>query len=534
MRYTGETMTHMEELGRTPISADCPAGTDPRESPCYESMQAEVARLGSLAGAGSVNWDEVARNAAAILETRGKDIPAAAYLGIALAETRGISGLRVGARILADVLDLWWDVCFPPLKRLRARSNMVQWWRERAKAILERPQEPVSPQEHEALTAAITALDNAVSQRLPDAPPMFDLMEAARRLPMTSPPQTESPGPVAEAAPAARTAPNPTESPPLAQPAATAPAANPASEPAPLADTLDAARDQLLAAARRMVELASAEGAPTAPLVWRAFYLGLWGKLLRIPPAEDGITALPPPDTASLASCQKFLDMGNAPAAVTALLRFLPSCPFCLDAQRHLDTALSQCGPEYATALLVVRQESLALLRRLPGVERLSFNDGTPFVSEAGRLWLQTLENAVLPGQTNGTHPAPEDDACAQALREADELLARQQPRQALTSLHTAARKAGQEGAQRLLLQVRQLELLNSLEQWPLATALAEAVLRELDRRQLDDWQPALSFRALSAICGAWRGSGQERGEAEVRRLMPRLAALDLPACTAL
>ncbi len=528
-------MARLEDLGRTPVSTDNPAGVDPRESPHYEAMQAEVARLGSLAGAGSVNWHEVARNAAAVLEGQAKDISAAAYLGIALAETRGIGGLCVGARILADVLELWWDVCFPPLKRMRARSNMVQWWRERAKVVLERPQEPVGPQEHEALTAAVTALDGAVSQRLPDVPPMFDLLEAVRRLPMTSPSASEpDPSNISADISSGAGQGNPiaADSPPVAPSAATPPL-SPSPEQAPPTDTLDAARDRLLAAARRMVELASAEGVPTTPLAWRAFYLGLWGKLRHCPPAEDGVTALPPPDAAGLASCLSLLGMGNAPAAATALLHFLPSCPFCLDAQHHLDTALTRCGPEYAAALLVLRQETLALIHRLPGVDRLCFNDGTPFVAEAGRVWLRTLENAAPSdrGHAVGTPLTPEDDDCTRALREADELLARQEPRQALARLHAAACGSGREGARRLLLQVRQLELLNSLEQWPLATALAEAVLADLDRHRLDDWQPALSFRALSAVCAAWRGLGQERGKAEAERIMPRLAALNLPAC---
>lgn len=532
-------MVHMEGLGRTPVSADDPAGTDPRESPYYEAMQTEVARLGSLAGAGSVNWHEVAQNAAVILERQAKDIPAAAYLGIALAETQGIYGLRVGARVLADVLELWWDVCFPPLKRLRARGNMVQWWRERAMIILERPQEPVSPQEHEDLTTAITTLDSAVSHRLPDAPPMYDLLEAVRRLPVTDPSLTATPGSLSSAAPAEIAASAEQDYPIATQ--TTSPAAtlsdSPSPEQASQAETLDAARDQLLAAARRMVDLASAESAPTGLLAWRAFYMSLWGKLRHCPPEEDGVTALPPPDAAGMSSCRSMLDMGDVQAAVTALLRFLPSCPFYLEAQHHLHTALTRCGPEYTEALMVLRQETLALLHRLPGVERLRFNDGTPFVSESGRVWLLTLGNTVPSGQDHATGAAPtpspisKDDDCAQAIHDADELLARQQPRQALACLHAAARRAGQEGAIRLLLQVRQLELLNSLEQWKLATALAEVVLAELDRRQLDDWQPTLSFRALSAICSAWRGHGQERGEAEIRRIMPRLAALDLPAC---
>ena len=119
------------ELGKTPVSDALPAGAEARQSPEYERLLEETGKLSSLQGAAAVDWETVVTSAAAVLEKQAKDIPAAVYLCMGLAHTRGMEGLADGVRILADLLACWWDTCFPPLKRLRARANMFTWWHER-------------------------------------------------------------------------------------------------------------------------------------------------------------------------------------------------------------------------------------------------------------------------------------------------------------------------------------------------------------------------------------------------------------------
>ena len=119
------------ELENAPSATAAPAGAEARQSPEYERLLEETGKLGSLQGAAAVDWNVVVASAADVLEKQAKDIPAAVYLCVGLAHTQGMDGLAAGVRVLADLLACWWDVCFPPLKRLRARANMLSWWHER-------------------------------------------------------------------------------------------------------------------------------------------------------------------------------------------------------------------------------------------------------------------------------------------------------------------------------------------------------------------------------------------------------------------
>ena len=69
-----------------------------------------------------------------LLTAKGKDILVACYLAGGLLQTRGLPGLHDGARILADLLETYWDQLYPPLARLRARRNAVQWLIDRIRA----------------------------------------------------------------------------------------------------------------------------------------------------------------------------------------------------------------------------------------------------------------------------------------------------------------------------------------------------------------------------------------------------------------
>ena len=109
-----------------PIPGDDPAGITARYEPAFVRLESEIAKLGALDG-GPINWRDVAADAADILTNTSKDLLAAVYLTRAWHELYGVTGLRNGLTVAADVLITYWDTGFPPLTRLRARRAALQW-----------------------------------------------------------------------------------------------------------------------------------------------------------------------------------------------------------------------------------------------------------------------------------------------------------------------------------------------------------------------------------------------------------------------
>ena len=87
--------------------------------------------------------------------------------------------------MLADLLANWWQTCFPPLKRLRARVNILVWWRDRILPLLDAPHAPIAPALRDDLLTSLRELDATLGDVLPDLPPLRDLLERVQRLEVT-------------------------------------------------------------------------------------------------------------------------------------------------------------------------------------------------------------------------------------------------------------------------------------------------------------------------------------------------------------
>lgn len=486
----------VRELGQRPVSDTEPAGNDPRQCAEYERLLEEIGKLGSLQGAAAVDWRIITDTAAAVLEKQAKDIPAAVYLCVGLAHTEGLPGMADGLRVLTDLLSHWWEICFPPLKRLRARANMLGWWRERLAPLLDAADAPIPAALRDDLLASLDELDGILGERLPDLPPLRDLRERVERLTVMA----DAVEPTAPAEAESAVAPSP-ETPPAAAPAPAAAQGVPAAAAAPIATAVSAAPPgdaqealtQFLAAARACAALAFAGELPQASAAWTALYAAIWGRIDALPPAENGMTALPPPPEEELTACRNLLNAGRGAEAAAALTRLLPACPFCLDAQHLLFSALTACARPHDAAR--VRQECRAFAERLPGLTELSFADGRPLADEETRQWLRETDAACA---APAASPADEVAARARGAAAGGKLGS------ALDMLDAARRDCGPASAEAFRLRLEQARLLLAAGHAPAAAPLAAELEEKIDRHGLADWQSDLCLEALRTCHSVW------------------------------
>ena len=528
-------------LGWTPIPGDNPAGSEAKYEPEYEAVLAEIDKLGSASQGGVISWPVVAEKAEALLANKSKDLLIAAYLGVAWQEIRGAEGLRDALTLFSGLFANFWESAFPPLARLRRRTNAFDWWHERALALLQNPDKNTQPLPAaflNELEEQLNELDRLSGDLMPDALPLRDMYEHLRRLPVlpeekppdpaptppaaeveaqeapqTPPPEPAAPAPIPEAVP--QSAP---PSPPQATP-------SPAPAPVSPDEEFAASRKDFIEAARRYALLAHRVDA-CDPEPWQLVRMALWAKIQALPPADKGQTMLPPPDAMRLSALHSLLDAGKPLEAALEGEDFFPAALFCLDLQHLIDRALDALGPEYAEARNRVRGECGRFLRRLSGVETLTFSDGTPFAGPETQTWLQTLAEPAFappfPGQQAGAVSAPvsvggsasnETDLLAQA----EELFQKKQLDAALQLLENAQ---GRSPADNLILQVGELRLLCRAGEKTVAAALAQSLLETLDKRDLDNWNPSLAATVLLALRDAFAlAQDQEAALAAQQRL---------------
>ncbi len=108
-----------------PISEHSPTGEDARYEFCYEMMEAEVKKFGSLFGE-TVDWHIVKVHSIEVLSQHSKDLKALCYLIRSLVEDKGVIGLEAGLSLLNDSISRFGNELYP--KRKRGRDGAVETW----------------------------------------------------------------------------------------------------------------------------------------------------------------------------------------------------------------------------------------------------------------------------------------------------------------------------------------------------------------------------------------------------------------------
>jgi len=506
------------ELGKQPIPGAQPAGNEVREEPVFELLEAEVAKLASPVHSVTMDWAKVTEWSAELLSTKGKDLLVACYLAGGLLEARGLYGLADGLKVLADMLQTYWDTLYPGLKRMRGRRNALQWLIDRVQQrATETDWGALPPQEAELvarLTASLQAMDTLLADKDSEAPSMRALLTLVNSLTMIEEKPAEPPASPAEAA---------------ATPTASAASASAPISSAPpatlLLDSADNVERALEEACSRLGSLAEwfLANDSSNPLSYRLNRTAAWSTLEALPPADGGQTRIPPPISQLTDALARLKDSQSDAELVAFAEAQLAAFPFWLDLSGVCAAALGRMGSAYAAARQEICNETARLLARLPGLEKLAFSGGMPFASGDTLDWLATL----LPGVAASGGPAAGGRASdavtaaignARALAANDDLASAAACLQEQLALQPPARD-------QLLLQIRLCELLLQHRPGAALKAFAQAVVEAIDRHQLGTWDPAMALDGLKVAYGVMTRNEEDRVAADA--LLARIVALD-------
>uniref|UniRef100_UPI000D345D7D type VI secretion system protein TssA n=1 Tax=unclassified Variovorax TaxID=663243 RepID=UPI000D345D7D len=484
----------LEGIGRQPVTDTRPAGGNVREDPRFDALQLEISKLSNPGADGQTNWPRVAQLAAPLLADGGKDLLVACYLNAALLQTDGLAGLAAGLQVLGDLIEHFWDGMSPPVARLRARRNALQWLLDRTElGAQERPWSELAPQAP-ALVAGLRAsgrrIDALLRAKDEEAPSMRALLALIDQVPV----REEAPAAAPVAAPSG--APSPAASSPAAPTAPSAlPALAPIAAPAP-------GEDLALALAPAFAHLAQVVDALMAadPLDARAYRIGRfanWAGVDALPPATGGMTQIGAP-IAQVADAMRRMQDGSAEPldAIGFAESQFPAFPFWLDLQALSATALARLGDAGAAARAEVERATLALLQRLPGLESLCFGNGMPFASGQTLEWIASLVGSTA--SAGSTEPNTKGDGLGSVVAQANGLAANGELEAAVALLQQAIARAADAPA-RLRAQIRLCQLLSQHREGRVPQPFARLLVEQIRHHDLDRWDPALAVEGWVA-----------------------------------
>ncbi|MDH0344476.1 type VI secretion-associated protein [Chromobacterium haemolyticum] len=480
-----------------PISDASPCGEDLSHDDEFLALKEEATRLSGM------NAQLALAHAETLLKTRGKDLRVAAYYAFTRLRQDGVAGLADGLELSAALLERYPDTVWP--RQPARRRNALEWLAS------------------ERFTNQLSVLaddDDAAWRRAAAALLLVQRLSADSEAP---PQRLETLGrclqPRLQAADAGHAAMD------MPVPAAVGAATPPAG-----ADEVGSWRE-LLEQARRMAVFLrqQPEGQAAALRLLRAVR---WEALSSPPPGDaDGRSRLPPPraelrqQLKRLLLQQQWRDLSERVESAFAE----GANHWWLDLQRYAWLARQHDGEMGAPLAELIRDDVQRLCQRLPGVEKLSFSDGSPFAEDATLEWLaqwrrpETSVLAAPAADERGDWPETETQAHAIAAQQG--LPAAFAWVQALPAI-----AGGREFCLRQLLLARLAERHGRAE---MAIHLLEALLRQADGHQLDIWEPQLAFELLAQLARLLRQRMQRKDAdrsglaQQLEQLNARLAALD-------
>jgi type VI secretion system protein VasJ len=485
-----------------PISAESPAGQDPGYDDDFQSMREE---LNKLSGADA---DRVVVLAEKLLKGTCKDLRVLTYYLWARLHRDGEAGLAEGLNLLAGVIERYSNEVLPA--RPNSRKVALEWLAS-AKVLDSLTLYPeVVKAEAERTVAALVWLDQGLEEWPAEQRPELGALYAALSARLAQAGGLDAVVPQFSAR-------HDVEN-------------RESSGVAPGASVIRSGRD-LLDNGRALAGYLRQQ-----PQGWLAAHRLMkslrWDTVHQAPPEDtSGRTRLAPPRGEYRAQLKRLYVQQSWNELLDQVERMFAEGVnhFWLDLQWFLFQALSRQPAPFEGWARIVKEDLGLVLERLPGLETLCWNDGSPFADETTREWIEQHVSAPgtaawLPAATpcvvdEADVLALESEALAQADRDGVEA--------ALAWLD--ARPDIHSGRQRWLLRL----LMGRVAEQYGKSELALHELGELDaaaqRHSLAEWEPARVFEVKARLLKLLRLKAQ-RSDADKtalgRRMEPLLAAL--------
>ena len=509
-------------LGKEPISADRPCGSDVRYDAEYQALQNEIDKLSSPSAAGSVNWEKVVRFASDILAHKSKDLLVAIYLSVALTYTRKHDGLSMGVKLLMDLMGKFWEQLYPPRERMRGRLRALEWWAEKMDSALRQlPPIPVPEAQVRILKDHLNQVEQWIVKHLENPPSLTAIKNLAGDLTVMHEVavQKEAVKPSASRVIADDTKNNQNQ-------------IRPSEQPEEIQSFPNDGR-MLEHYLQKIREIGShcRQQNSADPLPYRLNRKLMWCNIEDLPISTNGLTRIPAPDKQIVKMLFDLHDSGDAETLLKAAEGRLSQYIFWMDLNRFVAESLARLGAYYTKAHRAVCRETAFLIYQLPGLEDLSFSDGTPFATLETKNWLKSI--AIHSGMSVQTVPDNKlkfrggESRIEEEITEAQVMIQKGRLLEAMEGLQQKL-NAASAGREKIIWRLAVARLLLDVKRYELALPHLAQIIREIDHFHLENYDSALALKGLKMVCTGLELQDDESSKSKKAEVMYRIAKIDM------
>ena len=479
-----------------PISADSAVGEDPGYDDDFQRMREEVNKLSGA------DVEQVVHLAEKLLRQRCKDLRVATYYLWARLHAHGETGLADGLSLLAALVERYAGEVLPV--RSNSRKLALEWLNSGKVLDCLSLYPEVVKAEAERTVAALVWLDHGLEAWPQDQRPELGTFHAALSARLAQSGGVDALVPQHSAS----------------QPAS-------AQSTTSTETAIKSGRD-LLDGGRALAEYLREK-----PQGWLAAHRLMkslrWDTLQNTPPQDaDGSTLLAPPRSQYRAQLKRLYQQNNWNALLDQVERIYAEGVnhFWLDLQWYAYQALSKLPAPQDSWADIVKRDLGMFIERLPGLELLNWNDGTPFADDVTREWIARHVSGNRQQQWLPAPVAAPVGADAEILSLESEALAQADSDGVERALAWLAQRPGIEtGRQRWLLRLLMARVAEQCGKSDLAMHLLGELDATAQRQALAEWEPELNFEVKARLLKLLRQKAQ-RNDTDRPALSRRMEAL--------
>lgn len=365
------------KLGITPINEQNPAGKDVKYDEDFELIESEMSKLTSPSASGLIDWNKIIKLSCTILQTKSKNLLIAVYLSYALYKQQGLDGLSDGVKVLADILEYYWETLYPPKKRLKGRINAVEWWLEKISKDLENLDDTlIQSDEKDNLIKNLHRIDDFLNEHLDNAPLFYNLIKLLDMKLLSDSQDKIQKEVIAKES---------VKSPSLSNETPKQVDKEPQKLSSNVEDDFKATINSLNILIGQMIE--EKDYRSELFIINRAF---AWLDIDEVPSSEKNMTMLPPPEAQEIELLNSLYDEKKYETLLWAAESRITTYLFWLDL--HYFVAQSLKHLQHIEASQAVYEQTLYFIKKLPNLKNLTFSDSTPFATKRTKEWLKPKE----------------------------------------------------------------------------------------------------------------------------------------------
>lgn len=200
----------------------------------------------------------------------------------------------------------------------------------------------------------------------------------------------------------------------------------------------------------------------------------------------------------------------------------MPDNKFYLDLNCYSAIAANQLGDEYKSVATKIEQETGFFLIRFPGIEKLTFNDGTPFVSSKAQKWLEQV--SISSGTSENIQLEAEDANFTKILQD---IHTNESYKEMIPLIQTQIKEAiSYKNKHYWRSELVNLLLKNS--QYEYMVPHLEIMLEEINRFNMEQWDQDYALKVYMWAIECYQLLSTEQAKSRVSDLQQKIIKLDL------